>query len=329
MPLPAGLETRLRTIHGYSFVAIRRQVQQVLGDCLDSDGVVFDRRVVVDGRMWMRDMLHHGASTAVLRMHAEMVRRPDPVVGPGTMRGLPMRRRDGAGFLELAAITRRADFEQSQLFNRYFHPLGIVDQLRMFAFHASRLIGWIGYFRTTGSRAFTESDRRRLQPLVEPIVAALVAADRLQADAQTPADLVVRADGSVAHASASAQGWLADDAFHRALIERVRNEDRGTPVDPDSGPLGSAHARLVRLDGPDGVRYLVNVTPATPQVLGAGFALSERELAVAEAAAAGATIAEIARDLDLGTETVRTHLKAVYRKLEVASRVDLAAALRG
>ncbi|WP_316527796.1 LuxR family transcriptional regulator [Kitasatospora brasiliensis] len=56
--------------------------------------------------------------------------------------------------------------------------------------------------------------------------------------------------------------------------------------------------------------------------------LSGTERQVAEAAAAGATNQEIAEALFLSRRTVETHLTAVYRKLGLAGRTDLPAALR-
>lgn len=57
--------------------------------------------------------------------------------------------------------------------------------------------------------------------------------------------------------------------------------------------------------------------------------LSPREREVAEAYAAGRSYKEIARDLTLSPATVRTHLRTVYRKLQVASKVELATVLQG
>lgn len=52
--------------------------------------------------------------------------------------------------------------------------------------------------------------------------------------------------------------------------------------------------------------------------------LSKRELEVAEAYAVGDSYKEIARTLGLSPTTVRTHLRTVYGKLGVASKIELA-----
>jgi DNA-binding NarL/FixJ family response regulator len=60
--------------------------------------------------------------------------------------------------------------------------------------------------------------------------------------------------------------------------------------------------------------------------------LTDREWEVLDLLSTGATTDEIARDLVLSPETVRSHLKNLYRKLEVNSRedaVEAASRLRG
>ena len=52
--------------------------------------------------------------------------------------------------------------------------------------------------------------------------------------------------------------------------------------------------------------------------------LSPRQRAVARAAARGKSIALIASELRLQPETVRTHLRDVYRRLGVSQRAELA-----
>jgi DNA-binding NarL/FixJ family response regulator len=66
--------------------------------------------------------------------------------------------------------------------------------------------------------------------------------------------------------------------------------------------------------------------PRRAQLTGIG-ALTPSERRVAALAAAGRTNPEIAQELFLGRKTVESHLSAAYRKLGVASRADLPAAL--
>lgn len=57
--------------------------------------------------------------------------------------------------------------------------------------------------------------------------------------------------------------------------------------------------------------------------------LSPRELAIAQDYARGATYQAIATRLCIAPSTVRTHLAAIYRKLEVSSKLELHALLEG
>ncbi|MEA2478500.1 MAG: hypothetical protein QOJ07_422, partial [Thermoleophilaceae bacterium] len=52
--------------------------------------------------------------------------------------------------------------------------------------------------------------------------------------------------------------------------------------------------------------------------------LTAREADVLELLQQGFTNAEIAQDLHIGVETVRTHARNIYRKLGIATRRDLA-----
>lgn len=60
-----------------------------------------------------------------------------------------------------------------------------------------------------------------------------------------------------------------------------------------------------------------------------GGALSRREREIAEAYAEGQSYKAIARTLGLSPATVRTHLSTVYRKLGVASKIELSRLLQG
>jgi PAS domain S-box-containing protein len=63
-------------------------------------------------------------------------------------------------------------------------------------------------------------------------------------------------------------------------------------------------------------------TPAVPRE-GGPAGLTRREAAVAERLAQGDSVSQAASRLGISSNTVRNHLKAVYRKLGVHSRVEL------
>jgi DNA-binding NarL/FixJ family response regulator len=73
---------------------------------------------------------------------------------------------------------------------------------------------------------------------------------------------------------------------------------------------------------------LLSVIPPRPELAEALVRLTSTQVMVAEYAAAGATVKEIADVLDRSPETVRSHLKNVYRLMWVANRVELAQLLR-
>jgi DNA-binding NarL/FixJ family response regulator len=66
-----------------------------------------------------------------------------------------------------------------------------------------------------------------------------------------------------------------------------------------------------------------SATPASPDVEFADL-LTPRESEVMQLLRGGASNAEIAHELSIGIETVRTHARSIYRKLGIASRRDLA-----
>jgi DNA-binding NarL/FixJ family response regulator len=77
-----------------------------------------------------------------------------------------------------------------------------------------------------------------------------------------------------------------------------------------------------------GMHVLPRSAGATPGVQTLGIEgsdlLTPREAEVLELLQDGATNAQIAHDLSIGVETVRTHARNIYRKLGIASRRELA-----
>jgi DNA-binding NarL/FixJ family response regulator len=103
---------------------------------------------------------------------------------------------------------------------------------------------------------------------------------------------------------AGADGYLFKDDLHHDLVPGLRKVARGEA--PLSG--GAARAALLALRQ----RREPVVIPA----------LTPRELQVLESLSSGGGYAEVARDLGVEVNTVRTHVRALYRKLGVENRAE-------
>ncbi|HEX6582344.1 MAG TPA: response regulator transcription factor [Thermoleophilaceae bacterium] len=101
--------------------------------------------------------------------------------------------------------------------------------------------------------------------------------------------------------SFGATACLSKDTEARDIISAIHLASRGMHVLPRSAATGGGLERL-------GER---------------GAELTPREAEVLQLLQDGWTNSEIADDLSIGIETVRTHARNIYRKLGVASRRDL------
>lgn len=137
-----------------------------------------------------------------------------------------------------------------------------------------------------------------------------------------PATLVLTPTGAVALGAGAIAEWMAVQTLREALAQLHAAPGsagvlRGLRVACTARPM----------HGVAGEHLLVELRAIPPLAAPAAAQLSAVQAAVAEYAAAGATVVEIAAAIHRSPETVRTHLKRVYRALGVASRVELAAAL--
>jgi DNA-binding NarL/FixJ family response regulator len=99
-----------------------------------------------------------------------------------------------------------------------------------------------------------------------------------------------------------ATGCLSKETEARDIVSAIHLASRGMHVLPRSAAAGGGVERL----GERGAHLL-----------------TARETEVLELLQDGCTNSEIARELGIGIETVRTHARSVFRKLGVASRRDL------
>ena len=144
-----------------------------------------------------------------------------------------------------------------------------------------------------------------------------IAATRPEADV-----MVVTVFGDEAHVLASieagATGYLLKRSLHDTLAATVRElRAGGSPISPVIAR--QLLQRFKRAGGPADTGASDTSLPVAPVDDGG---LSERERQVLQYISKGFTVGEIADMLHLSAHTVATHVKHIYRKLQVHSRTE-------
>ena len=136
-------------------------------------------------------------------------------------------------------------------------------------------------------------------------------------------DFVMDEQGNIASTGPGAAAWLG----RPGVLGRLREILATTPrSDSPRGWWAAAppvHFRFVPLESADGVQLLTTVVPPRAELTEALELLTPTQQMVAEYAAAGATITEIAVATGRRPETVRSHVKEIYRRLSICTRLEL------
>ena len=203
---------------------------------------------------------------------------------------------------------------------------GVADRIRLLVYEGRRFAGWVGALRmsTSEARPFSRADRRRLSGLIEPVTRSVLEADRV-ARATLPAAkgfAVVTVGGEVEYCSAEGAAWLGRPRFTETLRRRMWLGAEAT-----SFAVELAEARMTPMIGRRSPPLLLLELSRARSVEATAVRLSPAQREVANFAASGATIPEIAVALGRAPETVRTHLREAYTRLGVSNRVELARAL--
>lgn len=223
------------------------------------------------------------------------------------------------------------DLEQKSrepAYRRMYEPWGLEHDLRILVYDGHRCVGWLGALRHSGSKPFGATAPRAAASGAQWLVTAAIAATRAE-DLGRPSSgsLLFRPDGTLEIACAVGAVWLTAKRASR-LSSNVRCLDSsGADAHPLLAIEGTS-VSFVRLAGDGPTRYLCILAPAARVVWPVLLRLTPRQCEVAELAAVGATAKEIGLHLDISVETVRSHLKAIYQRLGVANRVELASARR-
>ncbi len=220
------------------------------------------------------------------------------------------------------------DDEEEFVWSHMYNPVGLLHTRRILVYDDQRFVGWIGTHRLADNRDFSANELHQLKCAANDLAAVTIARARAS-DGPPPggANILLRANGTVSAACAEGDRWLTR-ARRQLLADKVRAVQTGRHP-PGPFLVDNAEVRVVRMDGEGSPQLLCMLSPARRPRLSPLADLTAVQREVARCAAAGATVPEIARHLGRSRETVRSHLKAIYDRLEVASRVELVQRLNG
>ncbi|MCB9681811.1 MAG: helix-turn-helix transcriptional regulator [Alphaproteobacteria bacterium] len=208
----------------------------------------------------------------------------------------------------------------------FWDPFGLNSSLSMNVVAGNRVAGNVGILRASPRAPFKTADQRRANRRRDRI---RVGVEGLELRRGPPrpdvGSIVLTASGAVRFASpdvhdvpellalVQAEVRAHGAGAHRALVGRhlVTFE----PLDPLSADQEAMV--LARVEATVGMQAVQAMT------------MSRVKRKVADLAARGATVPEIASHLGRAPDTIRAHLKDVYRELGVGNRVELADAVRG
>lgn len=223
------------------------------------------------------------------------------------------------------AVTERAQVRTLGAWSMFWSPARVRAMAGMTIVHEGRLIGSVLCARRLGEPAFGRAELAALRAIEERVAHLFVTAWRRgQAQCNGPDQasfLVFDADGRHVSTSIDAAPWLREPEIVARIGSLAVALCRSGAVRAEHF-VRRARVRLERLEGAV-PRVLAVAEEGDHHRPGAREKLTEAQRRVADLAAAGATVKEIAAALERSPETVRDHLKAIYDRLGIGSRVEL------
>jgi DNA-binding NarL/FixJ family response regulator len=217
------------------------------------------------------------------------------------------------------------EFRSNRGYGTMWVPMECISVIAMGAVVGGILVGWVGAHRVAGETYFGAEVVRRVQPRADAYVHCLDMAHSLEgAGAGERGIVLFTAGGDASFACQTGRAWLRDGT----LLARIRTAlAAGEPCTPFFSH--GAIVRITPLTGATGDQlHCAEIAPLSAWQVPELVRLSVQQRRVAELAAVGATVPEIARALGLSASTVRTYLRKVYDSLGIATRLELAEAVR-
>lgn len=346
--LPASLRTELLALKhlcysGLDAQTLRLRVTRRLTRALDLDAFCFP--VADPVTALPLDVLHEGRPPEAFEAFVDRVYLRSAVSDIGRCARLPRR------VLLVEELLPRAHPERDPYVDVMLRPYGLRHEVHLSL--AQRGLAWGHLCLSRKAHAWDGEELALLTHLVPHLRGGLRAARlraAISADPDGPIGVIV-ADGGgrIELANRAAERFLAEGSPLRppaltglrwvaALLARALADGGDPPTVPFlvlSHGQGGQACRLSaeRVAGADGrPRTLILVEPARPgesprALLALG--LTARQAEIACAVVRGATVTEAARRLAISPHTALHHLRQVYDRLGVSSRVGLARRLAG
>jgi DNA-binding NarL/FixJ family response regulator len=244
--------------------------------------------------------------------------------------------------------------DRSSRYRRIHRSLGFGAELRAVFIAGGVCWGSVALVRGEGQPDFSDHEVAFVARSAPHIAHGLREAMLREASAAGAADrapgvIVLDPDGSVRSLTDQASFWLEQfpsdrgtglelpavvHAVARRALTPAGSESESRPhasVQLTSGQWITVHAATLHSDKPSHATVAVTIAPAAVAELEplrlALHGLTAREREVAQLLTRGATNEQIAQTLWISHHTVKDHVKAVYGKLQVASRAELSAKL--
>lgn len=218
------------------------------------------------------------------------------------------------------------EYHQTRIYREFSGPSGIEHALGTVHVDPASDVGEMLFlFRADPAQAFTDTERSIKEQLMPHLAAAwrqrqVVQTYELRFGAQPPKDFETRG-----HAVVDDDGMLQASDSHFSITLRDHFEGWTGPKLP-----AEVMAVLIAKDGGLSIRgldflltrsierHILSVTSRADRVL------SKAETRVARMFADGQTNSQIAQALGVSPATVRNQIAAIYRKLEIHSKAELA-----
>ncbi len=197
------------------------------------------------------------------------------------------------------------------------------DSIDVLIFSEARCLGWLGLWRDDSTGRFPPGERETLEELVGDVRHRLLEAikleDQLLADREGV--VLLRRDGVLTHISPAVERWFNDR--HRQQLVELMETSRSIEFIGKHFLFGMA-VTIKPLNGL-AVEPVYMIQFECPQLPRPSLStmLTPAQLEVATVAMKGITIAQIADELTRSPHTIKTHLRDIYERLGVSSRLEL------